>query len=54
MDDHTRDQRKLYRAERDSPCNRILDYFTEQSLEHPDLSSRRMVSCAAEQLGGIN
>ncbi|KAL7475863.1 hypothetical protein ACHAW6_001761 [Cyclotella cf. meneghiniana] len=54
VDNHTRDQRRLYRVERDLPGNRILDTFTEQSVEHPDLSSRRIASHAAEQLGDIN
>ncbi|KAL3793253.1 hypothetical protein HJC23_000795, partial [Cyclotella cryptica] len=44
MDDHTRDQRRVYRAERDLPCYRILDYFYEQSLERPELSAQRLAN----------
>ena len=44
MDNHTRDQRRVYRAERDLPCYRILDYFYEQSLERPELSAQRLAN----------
>lgn len=42
MDDHTEYQRRLYRAERDLPCYRILDHFTCNDLERPDLSAARL------------
>ena len=42
MDDHSRNERRRYRADRDLPCYRILDYFEEQALERPEYSARRL------------
>jgi hypothetical protein len=42
MDDHSRNERRRYRADRDLPCYRILDYFEEQALKRPEYSARRL------------
>ena len=42
MDDHTMSQRRVYRAETDLPCHRILSYCEALNLERPDYSTRRM------------
>jgi len=43
IDDHTRGQRRLYKADRDLPCFHVLYYFEEQALEHPAYSAQRLV-----------
>ena len=43
MDDHTRGQRRQYKADRDLPCFHILSYFEEHALEHPAYSAQRLV-----------
>jgi hypothetical protein len=43
MDDHTRGQRRQYKADRDLPCYHILNYFEEQALERPVYNAQRLV-----------